>query len=613
MVEEEFEIKPSSIETIFGSLLNFTYMLIGISIMIGIFGVVLNLVEIQFPIAIILILISIMFMLGVGIIGRKILEEELPPEQPVSKNILEFLSFNVAAIWMITLITVLFGLLNYIGWIDYSFTHIVILMMLIGVMNITLVILAYSMGRNRLDTTAPIPVLAFLIVVNIVITVFAIFLFFQDAYDNPLWPYVFALTVLISVPGIMRYAEIPGPLRILKETPERIEEIERVEKGVMIWFSVITFLFLIFFIITIFSTQPAWREMGLPEIDWWIFLLIMAAIPIILLYYSLYIRYKKYGKLLRVKTRAVGNIPRIVSMVISIGLCVVFIILYALSVPQEEVGLRTEYIYERGNMDFIALAVLSITGPFGFYELARLRRLDKIEEKFPDFLRDLAEYWKGGLSMTAAVDTLSKGEYGALNEDVRIMAIQISWGIAFGDVLRLFVERVHTRLIERSISLIEEANKAGGKISDILVTAANDAREIKWLQMERRKEIVTYVTIVYVSFFVYLAIIAILTAVFIPSIADATTALMEQRTEGGIAPSFQVKEIKKEELGFIFYCSGMVQALGNGIVGGIMGEGTLASGLRHAFIMALAVWLTFTLLIFDPLGMVSTLSGVIYG
>ena len=56
----------------------------------------------------------------------------------------------------------------------------------------------------------------------------------------------------------------------------------------------------------------------------------------------------------------------------------------------------------------------------------------------------MAEYWKGGLSMTVAVQTLVKSEYGALNEEVKKMSDQLSWGIKFSDVIKQFSERVGT-------------------------------------------------------------------------------------------------------------------------------------------------------------------------
>ena len=95
--------------------------------------------------------------------------------------------------------------------------------------------------------------------------------------------------------------------------------------------------------------------------------------------------------------------------------------------------------------------------------------------------------------MTVAVQTLATSEYGALNDEVKKMSDQLSWGIKFSDVILQFAERVGTPLVKRAISLISEADRAGGKISDILVTAANDSREIKFLEGERKRAIGSYI------------------------------------------------------------------------------------------------------------------------
>ncbi|PIV70246.1 MAG: secretion system protein, partial [Euryarchaeota archaeon CG01_land_8_20_14_3_00_38_12] len=42
----------------------------------------------------------------------------------------------------------------------------------------------------------------------------------------------------------------------------------------------------------------------------------------------------------------------------------------------------------------------------------------------------------------------------------------------------------------------------------------------------------------------------------------------------------------------------VVQGIGNGIVGGLMGEGKIVSGMRHAFIMVLIAWLIFVFVIY---------------
>jgi flagellar protein FlaJ len=254
-------------------------------------------------------------------------------------------------------------------------------------------------------------------------------------------------------------------------------------------------------------------------------------------------------------------------------------------------------------MDYLPLAIIVLLLPFSLFEGFRLRRLERIEDKFPDFIKDLAEYWKGGLSMTTAIDTISRGEYGALNKDVRIMATQISWGIAFEDVLRLFrlfADRVRTPLVERTVMMVGEANKAGGKISDILLTAAADAREIRFLKDDRKRELGMYNIVIYVSFAVYLAVIVIISAIFLPAISESNVSSESGEGGGGIG-SIQVKDINPWQIDFIYWTSTLIQAIGNGMMGGVMSEGNIPAGFKHAVVMTLMTWLAFKIIVFPGL------------
>ena len=174
-------------------------------------------------------------------------------------------------------------------------------------------------------------------------------------------------------------------------------------------------------------------------------------------------------------------------------------------------------------LNFFGLGFFITFWPASYYWDSVKVRINRMEEKFPDFLRDLAEYWKGGLSMTVAVQTLATSEYGALNDEVKKMSDQLSWGVSFGDVIEMFAVRVGTPLVMRAISLISEANRAGGKISDILVTAANDSREIKFLEGERKRTIASYISVIWTSYGVFLGVIVVLAKVFIPAIAGSNS------------------------------------------------------------------------------------------
>tara|TARA_Y100000748_G_C15454646_1_gene472375 strand:+ start:84 stop:1322 length:1239 start_codon:yes stop_codon:yes gene_type:complete len=248
---------------------------------------------------------------------------------------------------------------------------------------------------------------------------------------------------------------------------------------------------------------------------------------------------------------------------------------------------------EISAIDYVVFGVISLMLPYGVYGYRRDQIRSRVEEKFPDFLRDLAEYWKGGLSMTVAIQTLAKGEYGNLNDEVNKMSSQISWGVSFGEVLEMFTERVTSPIVTRAVRMVDEANKAGGKISDILLAASFDAREIKALETERRQEVGSYVTVIYASFFVYLGIILVLASTFIPAIVDSSAA-----TGGSGSMSIgnlTIREMNEVWISTVFLYSLIIQGTGMGLAAGFMSTGRLYSAFLRASFLLFLGWFIFEL------------------
>ena len=249
-------------------------------------------------------------------------------------------------------------------------------------------------------------------------------------------------------------------------------------------------------------------------------------------------------------------------------------------------------------LNFFGLMFFFFLWPASFYWERVENKKNEIEEKFPDFLRDLAEYWKGGLSMTVAVQTLATSEYGALNDEVKKMSDQLSWGIKFSDVILQFAERVGTPLVKRAISLISEADRAGGKISDILVTAANDSREIKFLEGERKRAIGSYIAVIWTSYFVFLGVIVVLSTVFIPAIANSNSS-----DDGGGGQNIGNLKLRNVDPLFfltIFYYGVTMQAIGNGCMAGLMATGRFSAGFKHSGMMNLVALVVFNFIAFSP-------------
>ena len=240
-------------------------------------------------------------------------------------------------------------------------------------------------------------------------------------------------------------------------------------------------------------------------------------------------------------------------------------------------------------VDFMVLGLLCLIAPYGFAMTAKLRRVAKVEERLPDFLRDVAEAGRFGMTLPDAIVVASTGRYGLLTDEIKKMASQIEWGVPVAQALDLFEKRVPTPLTQRVVSIVTRANEAGGNVADVLTMVAHDTREAQLQQQARQISMLTYVTVIYISFFVFLVTIYIMAAVFLPQMITAGCGVSTSSlsNSGAITLAFQFVPV----LFLAFMVAVIVHAVGDGIMAGVLFNGRIPEGLQHATIMLATGWL----------------------
>jgi archaeal flagellar protein FlaJ len=240
-------------------------------------------------------------------------------------------------------------------------------------------------------------------------------------------------------------------------------------------------------------------------------------------------------------------------------------------------------------IDFFVLGMLCLIAPYGFAMTAKLRRIAKIEQRLPDFLRDVAEAGRFGMTLPDAIVVASTGRYGLLTDEIKKMASQIEWGVPVATALDLFEQRVPTPLVQRVVSIVTRANEAGGNVADVLTMVAHDTRETQLSFQARQISMLTYVTVIYISFFVFLVTIYIMAAIFLPQMITAGCGVSTSSlsSSGGVSLAFGFVPV----LFLAFMVAVIVHAVGDGIMAGVLFNGRIAEGLQHATIMLAAGWL----------------------
>ncbi len=240
----------------------------------------------------------------------------------------------------------------------------------------------------------------------------------------------------------------------------------------------------------------------------------------------------------------------------------------------------TERVFLFDTLTFIG-TILGIL-PLFIYKYLEYRRIKDIEERFPDFLRDLAGSREAGMTLPYALMHVSKLDYGYLTPEIKKIADQISWGIPLRKAFENFSRRIKSKHIQRSTSIIIEADRSGGKITAILEAVARFSRVIREIEKEQIGTLRSYTIIIYFSYVVFIVIIILLLRTLLSGLVQL----------GGVVAPVRIEEFNK-----LLFRMTIIQGVFTGLVAGKVGEGTILDGIKHSFILAFIGFLSFEIFI----------------
>ena len=253
-------------------------------------------------------------------------------------------------------------------------------------------------------------------------------------------------------------------------------------------------------------------------------------------------------------------------------------------------------IHIENFLNWLVIAIMGFIGPYGFYTARKQREVKQIERRLPDFLRDVAEAGRVGMTLAEAIVVSSGGRYGKLTPEIKKMAAQISWGVPATEALRLFAERVKTPMVQRVVAIIVKSSDAGGDVADVLTMVSHDTKENQLTEDERRIAMSTYVAVIYISFMVFLVTIWILNVTFLPKMVEASGSLAGTTALAGSSPLAENLPDVVYQIKIAFFVATIVHGLGDGILAGVLDNGKIPTGLRHSFIMLLIALFGFLLI-----------------
>jgi len=240
------------------------------------------------------------------------------------------------------------------------------------------------------------------------------------------------------------------------------------------------------------------------------------------------------------------------------------------------------------GFDLLVFAVLSAIGPIGFYSYIKTKKKRDVQDQLPDFLREISSSTASGMTVFDAITTAAEADHGKLTPEIRRMAAQLSWGISVRDALNNFAKRINTDVVKRMTITINKALEIGGNTASVFEAAAKEIDQAKRVEMQRKAEMSMYSIVIFISFFVFLAVILIIDKTIFTAIFE-----LQDQMAGQSIGNMQIARIDHELLKYTFFSFVMVQSIGGGLLGGFMMDGRLSSGVRFGFILVVVSFFVF--------------------
>jgi archaeal flagellar protein FlaJ len=244
------------------------------------------------------------------------------------------------------------------------------------------------------------------------------------------------------------------------------------------------------------------------------------------------------------------------------------------------------------GVDFMVFGLLCAIGPIGFYNYIKAKRKREVENHLPDFLREISSSTSSGMTVFDAIKSAADGDYGRLTPELKIMAAQLSWGISVNEALKNFAERINTPSVRRIVVTINKALEIGGNTPVVFEAAAKEIDQTKLVEQQRSAEMSMYSIVIFISFFVFLAVLLIINGTIVSAFADVQNKMP---SGGGSIGSSNIKiaKIDPSALKNVFFTFILVQSVGGGLLGGFMMDGKISSGVRFCFVLVLISFFIF--------------------
>jgi len=223
----------------------------------------------------------------------------------------------------------------------------------------------------------------------------------------------------------------------------------------------------------------------------------------------------------------------------------------------------------------IALALFVTTGPAAVVYNRISTKKAGMEKGINNFLTDLTEVRKTGLSPEKCIESLSKRDYGVFSKELRKISSEISWGVSIRKVILDFLKRTKSWMTQIVMFLLVETIDVGGGTIAMIESLARFNNLTQEVEKEKKMAVRPYILMPYFAAILLVATTTMMIGFTAGTLgAPATAGAGETGTTQDLSPMIS-----------IFTTSCIFHSFLIGLVGGKISEESIAAGFKHAALL----------------------------
>ena len=223
--------------------------------------------------------------------------------------------------------------------------------------------------------------------------------------------------------------------------------------------------------------------------------------------------------------------------------------------------------------------------PIVTVNLKQVHRKGSIDKNLPIFLLGLRSSVVSGHSIIQGISEAANRKMGALTPELKNLRANLSWGMPVEEAFDNFVERVQTRTARRVMTLLHLAMETGGDVGDTIEVIQKHVSEMENLENERKSTMRPYIFTIYISFAVFLSIVAILVFQFFTEIEKIQVSLSSSGGAQGAGLFAGLVNVDIKQLDKLMLHMSIVESIFGGLAAGKIGEGSFIAGVKHVVIL----------------------------